>query len=367
MKSNKNENKFLSIKFNKMKKQRIYNEDEECEIFISFNLKNNDPMFIWTIKSKSNIINAFNMRNSVRFQKTIKVHQNKIDCLKYYYNDIGDIENKEFIISFSEKDKYLIIWKINNDYEIPSLSLFKKITKSEAKISINIFCIFSNKKYSNKENYIFIYDKDCSKNISQSGIYYYKINNNFNIIPNIENNINYSLIIDKSNIKYLDTYYDENNIINGKLYLLNCNENNIIVYEDPIGKNINKIIFKSKRASSHLYGRIIERKKNLELFESNFDGIYVWDINNNKNPKLEVSLNGNFPFYINIWNDDYFWVSSYSVPKLFEITKDNIIERYDKNDCCRKSKIMKIMNNNHESIAGIDNQQKLCIWYYEED
>jgi hypothetical protein len=157
---NKNENKFLSIKFNKMKKQRIYNEDEECEIFISFNLKNNDPMFIWTIKSKSNIINAFNMRNSVRFQKTIKVHQNKIDCLKYYYNDIGDIENKEFIISFSEKDKYLIIWKINNDYEIPSLSLFKKITKSEAKISINIFCIFSNKKYSNKENYIFIYDKD---------------------------------------------------------------------------------------------------------------------------------------------------------------------------------------------------------------
>jgi len=29
--------------------------------------------------------------------------------LKYYYNDNGDIENKEFIISFLEKDNYLII------------------------------------------------------------------------------------------------------------------------------------------------------------------------------------------------------------------------------------------------------------------
>ena len=64
------------------------------------------------------------------------------------------------------------------------------------------------KKYINKYNYIFIYDKDCCKKISQPGIYYYKINNSFNIIPCIKNNINYSLIADKSN-----TYYDDENIL----------------------------------------------------------------------------------------------------------------------------------------------------------
>ena len=110
----KNYNKLMAIKFNNMKKYPIYNEDEECEIFISFNLENNDLMLSWTIKSISNIINAFNMRNYGGFQKTINTHQNKIDCLKF--NDNGDIENKEFVNSFSEKDNYLIIQKFNNDY-----------------------------------------------------------------------------------------------------------------------------------------------------------------------------------------------------------------------------------------------------------
>ena len=57
--------------------------------------------------------------------------------------------------------------------------------------------------------------------------------------------MNYSLIADKSNIKYLVTYYDENKIINGKLYLLNYNKNNILVYEITIGNNLNKALFKS--------------------------------------------------------------------------------------------------------------------------
>ena len=92
------------------------------------------------------------------------------------------------------------------------LYLFKKIAKNEAKINISIICMFSNKKYLNKYNYIFIYDKDCCKKISQPGIYYYKINNSFNIIPCIENNINYSLIADKSFTYYDDD--DENILIN---------------------------------------------------------------------------------------------------------------------------------------------------------
>mgnify|MGYP007012579183 CR=1 FL=1 len=64
---------------------------------------------------------------------------------------------------------------------------------------------------------------------------------------------------------------------------------------------------------------------------------------------------------------DYIFVASDSVPKLLEIAKDNIIERCNKNDCGRKSKIMKIMKKNHELMVGVDNHQKLFAWYYEED
>ena len=96
----KNNNKNMAIKFNNMKKYPIYN--------VSFNLENNDLMLSWTIKSISNIIKAFNIRNYGRFQKTTNAHQNKIDCLKYNNNSV--IDNKEFIISFSAKDNYLIIY-----------------------------------------------------------------------------------------------------------------------------------------------------------------------------------------------------------------------------------------------------------------
>ena len=58
-------------------------------------------MVIWTPKSIFNRIKSFNMSNYDKFQKTINAHQNKIDCLKY--NDIDDIENKEFIIFFRKR------------------------------------------------------------------------------------------------------------------------------------------------------------------------------------------------------------------------------------------------------------------------
>jgi len=357
---NKADNKLIVNQLEKMKKKPILFKGE-CEYFISFNLKNNDTMITWTIKNSSNIINVYNMANDSRF-KSSNEHQNKIDYLKYFYNDI---ENKEFIISLSKKDNYLIVWEIYNNNYNTFLNLIKKITKREAKINISTFCIFSNKKYSNEDNYLFIYDKDYNKNKNQTGIFYYKIDNNFNI--NIENNLNYSLIGEVNEIYHLDIYYDVNKILEGKLYLLNCNQNNIIVIEDPIGNNLNKISFKVKGISSHLYGLIIERKNNLELIESNFDGIYIWDIKDNKAPKLKLSFDGNSPFYINIWNDDYFWVASQSVPKLYEISEDKIIEKYAKNDCNRNSKIMKIMYNNNESIVGVDNEHNLSIWYTEKN
>jgi nitrate reductase NapAB chaperone NapD len=68
----------MATKFNNMKKYPIYNADEECKIFISFNSKNNDLMLSWTIKSISNIINALNMRSYGRFQKTLNTHKNKM-------------------------------------------------------------------------------------------------------------------------------------------------------------------------------------------------------------------------------------------------------------------------------------------------
>ena len=213
MKDNNNNIKFKNQCYNMNKKKQIFIKDnnEECEFFTAFNLKNNDPMIAWIIRTKKNIINIINMKNQKKYGK--KACENKIDGLQFFYNYNGDNENKEFIISFSRSDENnLIAWKINNGDNL-SLEIFTKI---EIKHRIHLFTIFSYSKYSNKESYIFIYEESWNKDKDRKGIHFYKIDNNFNIFSS-------SLIEEENQIQYLDTYYDEKNIKGKKLYLFLTN------------------------------------------------------------------------------------------------------------------------------------------------
>ena len=358
MKDNNNNIKFKNQCYNMNKKKQIFIKDnnEECEFFTAFNLKNNDPMIAWIIRTKKNIINIINMKNQKKYGK--KACENKIDGLQFFYNYNGDNENKEFIISFSRSDENnLIAWKINNGDNL-SLEIFTKI---EIKHRIHLFTIFSYSKYSNKESYIFIYEESWNKDKDRKGIHFYKIDNNFNIFSS-------SLIEEENQIQYLDTYYDEKNIKGKKLYLIDCNSYSVTLFEGPFIGNEKKVKnFKEKGVSNHLCGFIVERNNNLELFETNFEGITVWDIDDNidhTNPKLKFLLNQEFPFDIGIWNDEYFWVVTSGL-KFFQIIGDKIKEKKKNNDILRGSKIRKIMVDKNESIVGVDSNRKLCLWYKE--
>ena len=356
MKDNNNNIKFNSLCYNMNKKETIFMKEnnEECELFTAFNLKNNDPMIAWIIRSNKNIINIVNMKNQKKFN--IKACENKIDGLQYFYNYNGDKENKEFIISFSRSDENnLTAWKINNGEDL-SLEIIRKI---EIKHRIHLFTIFSFTKYSNKESYIFIYEESWNRERDRKGIHLYKIDNNFNISSS-------SLIEEENQIQYLDTYYDMKKIKGEKLYLIDCNSYSVTLFEDPFIGNEKKIKnFKEKGVSNHLCGFIVERDNNLELFETNFEGITVWEIDDNIdhiNPKLKYTLNQEFPFDIGIWNDEYFWVVTSGL-KFFQIIGDKIKEKKKNNDVLRGSKIRKIIVDKNESIVGVDSNRKLSLWY----
>ena len=351
MKDNNNSIKFNSQCYNMNKKEQIFmeNNNEECEFFTAFNLKNNDPMIAWTIKSCKNIINIINMKNQKKF--SVEVCKNKIDCLQYFCNYNNNNENNEFIISLSKNDEnYFIAWKINNGARL-NLQIFKKIN---IKYKISVFTMFSYIKYSNKESYIFIYDEN-NRDRNQKGILLYKIDNNFDISSS-------TLIEEDNQVQYLDTYYDVKKIKEGKLYLIDCNSNNITLFEDPFTDREHKQIFKEKGESNHLCGFIVERNNNLELFETNHEGINVWDINNNIKPKLKIQLNHEFPFDIGIWNDELFWAVTSSGSKFFQIIEDKIREKKSSINILKGSKIRKIIVGKNESIVGVDINRNLCLW-----
>ena len=357
MKDNNNNIKFNSQCYNLNKKDPIYMEsqNEECDFFTAFNLKNNDPMIAWIIRKRKNIINIINMKNKNKFYKKVYEDDTYIECLQYFYNYNDDNENKEFIISLSKgAENNLIVWKINNG---DNLSLYN-FSKIEINHKINVFTMLSYINYQNKENYIFLYDELWNRDIAQKGIHFHKINNNFRITST-------SLIEEENKVLSLDTYYDMKVERGKKLYLIDCNSNNVTLFENPFTGLENKKTFKERAESNHLCGFIVERNNNLELFESNYEGINIWDIDNNNCPKLKIQLNQEFPFNIGIWNDEYFWVVTTSGSKFFQINENIINEKKNNFDILKGSKIQKIIVSENESIVKIDSNRKLCLWYKE--
>ena len=199
-------------------------------------------------------------------------------------------------------------------------------------------------------DHIFIYD-DNSREIN-----YYKLDNQFNIIPQNENS---DIIDNKENTNCLDTYFNKNN---NKLYLVNFNSNNVYTIKEPLDRNREKTEFKKDGVIEHLYGFITERNNIIELFELNSEGVYIWNIYYNSEPDNIIKLNLS-PIDMCLWNDDYLWLSSNKGFSLIEISKkENSINKDIK--IHYGSKIRKIKTPLEDaSIVGIDEDKKLCLWY----
>ena len=344
-----------TIKFGEPKEyqDKFIISNEKCEIFTAFNLPNGHPIIAWTIKKKDNIINIqFNDGN----KKQKEAHKKKINCLQYFHNEYLS-NNNDYIISLSENDEEnIIIWKITNENDLKKINIINLVNKK-----IKIFCTFYNKNYAEENNsYIFIYGENKDPNMTNTQeIICIKLNINLERIKWDENNDN-KVLDNIDRINYLDTFYSKNLKI---LYLINCNERNVNIYENPLGEYKNICYINNNDEKFHLSAFIAERNNKIQLFDSNQTGINIWDVNDNINQESKITYQGmTITYDICIWNDDYLCASTNNGFHLINIKENKIIKTFDYNSKSF-SKIRKI--NSFEKgnlIIGIDLNYNLCSW-----
>ena len=111
---------------------------------------------------------------------------------------------------------------------------------------------------------------------------------------------------------------------------------------------------------------IVERNNNIELFEINKKGIYIWDINNIFQPKSKIVFKDCSLYDICLWNDELFWASTDSGFQLINIDNKKIIRAIDNCENKTFSKVRKINSlSEGYSIIGTDFQKNLCLYSME--
>ena len=337
--------------------------NEKCEIFISFQLKNDHPIIAWITRSRKNEINLQNLNKNIK--STTIAHTTLINCLQYFHNENIN-EKNDYIISFSEKDeKTFKIWLLLNEKD---LKLNVIMTSGFLKINIEQFCVLNNKYYSNENIFIFLYGKYTKKSNQDNniGINCYKFDNKLNLKKwddNFDNNNIMKIINNYEKINYLNTFYY---LRDKKLYLITCSDNNLNVIENPFYDENTKIFFNYNNEKYHISAFMIERNNNLELFDSNLNGIFVWTINNNKIPQLkfQIDINKSNPYDICLWDDDYLWVSTSSGFILIQINENKQFLKIEESIYKPYSKVHKInYPKEGKSIIGLDNDDNLCLWH----
>ena len=341
------------------KEKIIIDKKYKCEIFTAFILPNNHPIIAWITTDNKQVIKTQNINNKDDFLVKVKqAHTHYIDDLKYFYDE--NIK-ENYIISLSTNDEEsLKFWKLGDecDLEIKSIIKFDFV-----KISIEHFCIFNNNFYSKENSYLFIYGEN--KDMNQKSDKYlhkriicYKLNNELEII-NWENNQKIKTINNIETINYLDYfYYKEKN----ELYLINCNNKNVSVVENPLNEYISSFL-NNDNEQFHLSAFIVERNNTLELFDSNYNGIYIWNLNN-KTLESKIFIKNSIPYDICLWNNNYLLVSSASGFMVIQINQNNIIAHLEESkDSKSHSKIRKIYSVKEGYLmVGIDIEGNLCLW-----
>ena len=342
------------------KEKIIFDTKNKCEIFTAFILPNNHPIIAWTTTDNKQVIKTQNINNKDDcLVKVKKAHTHYIDNLKYFYDE--NIK-ENYIISLSTNDEEsLKFWKLKDecDLEIKSIIKFDFV-----KINIEHFCIFNNNFYSKENSYLFIYGENKDMNQKSDKYFHkriicYKLNNELEII-NWENNQEIKTINNIETINYLDTFYNKKK---NQLYLINCNNKNVSVVENPLNEYISSFL-NNDNEQFHLSAFIVERNNTLELFDSNNNGIYIWNINN-KTLESKIFIKNSIPYDICLWNNNYLLVSSVAGFMVIQINQKNIIVHLEesKNESKSYSKIRKIYSlKERYSLVGIDIEGNLCLW-----
>ena len=336
-----------------IKETKIINqENEQCEVFIAFNLSNGHPIILWTTKEQNNTIQFLNLYNNQKNYSRL-AHNNKINYLQYFHNENASSQLSECVISLSQQDEEIMkFWII---LEERKLQIKTKINFNYLEKRVEKFCIIGNKDYSKDNVYLIMYGKN---KINKKEIFYYKLDNRYRIVNNLIN-ISYTDEI----INYLDSfYYSKQN----KLYLINCNNDNLNITQNPLDLDYcKKIFFQNKNEKDHLVASIIEKNDYLEIFDSNSEGIYIWIFKDNFPELINIiSFNNRKIYDFFLLNSNYLWSLTEDDISLIHIDEKKIIKTIENSIDKQFPIIRKIENEKAISIIGLNSNHKLNIWSF---
>ena len=199
------------------------------------------------------------------------IGHNKVTTVIRYYSK----DNKEEYILSCDKNKLVIIWDIQNNFD--KKYLIQSKYNGYIKDALLLFNIFSN-------NYILL---SSSNSNDYSNLYEFK--ENTKLIKNIYGT-------NKYNIRFMIPWIYQN-----KYYIINCCNDKISI--DNIFEDENYAILKAESEAAHVWGYIFNDNY-LCVSDSDNPFIRIWDLVNKLIYK-QINYDVNYGYGIIPWNNNY--------------------------------------------------------------
>ena len=344
MKENKYENK-IKYKFHKkpnFKYKHIITDNNYSggandifEVYISY--KDNKEYIASPNFDNSNI-DILRILDNTKLL-SLKGHKSNIRTIRYFIN----YKNyNEYLIS-ADNDRIVIIWDINNYYNIK----YKIDTNYLDDIS-SCLLIFP---HNTNDNYIITSSNAISNDINKSATKIYSLDNGKYIKYIIDSNNHY--------ICYLLSWYNKNN---KNYYLIELAHKKILIHH--LLENELYCQLKKEPESYHNSGFIFNKGNNEYLCCSSTNGyINIWDLYN-KSLFKTINTEGCFLMHIINWNDKYAIVTDLDNKafKIFDIELAELISIYKHN--ISVVSIKKIFHPIYgESLLSAARDEKIRLWY----
>ena len=307
----------LQYRFDILTTNNIFFKDE----FAIYNSITDKKEYLASGNKKSYNIDIYDIKSNI-FYTSLKAHKNGTPTVRYF---LDEKKNKEYLIS-ADFLKTIIVWDINNDYNI----LFTINIKDYKGSILSTILLFNVKVKQNEFNDYVISSSD-DENDDFSKVYSFKDGSFIKDIPTTNKNItNYLLPWE-----YKDNYY----II--ELCLNKISINNLLTDENYAELN-------ASPESSHFGGFVYDEKFLCCSCENG--QIRIWNLDKKLLVK-KIEKFGSFYFEIIPWNEKFVIAANY---------KNNSIDIFD----IQKGELHKQINTPH--TAGVRALNKIYLHKYGE-
>ena len=275
--------------------------------FTVFKSLNDYSQLIFSTKKKSII--SYNLTTNTKITEIMNAHNEYISNLRHY---LDKKENMDLIMSLSNEDNHLKLWKTNNWNCIVDI---KGINNKGILDSASLLLNYKNKKL------IFTSSNNEDENNNSDKIKVYDFNGN--VIKKIKNS-NYSTL-------FIDTYYDhkikEIYILTGnKGYIKSyCFEENREYHKYSDGSENNN---QNEKPNGHSSLIVKSYNNVVKLIESCWDGyVRIWDFHlGHMITKIKLRDKENsFIFGLCLWNNNNLLVGCENAIKLIDLKKGKIL------------------------------------------